>query len=63
MTTRKLRKILKQNQINAPEKAHEKRKISIHIPRRVITRTAQVTACLAPVCALGLGYVAMLRFV
>ena len=63
MTNRKLRKILKQNQINAPEKANEKRKIAIHIPRRVITRTAQITACLALVCALGLGYVAMLRFV
>ena len=63
MTNRKLRKILKQNQINAPEKAHEKRKISIRIPRRVIMRTAQVAACLALVCALGLGYVAMLRFV
>ena len=63
MTNRKLRKILEQNQINVPEKIHEKRKISIRIPRRVITRTAQVTACLALVCALGLGYVAMLRFV
>ena len=63
MTNRKLRKILKQNQINDPEKAHEKRKIAIHIPRRVITRTAQVAACLALVCALGFGYVAMLRFV
>ena len=63
MTNRKLRKILKQNQINVPEKAHEKRKISIRIPRRIIMRTAQVAACLALVCALGFGYVAMLRFV
>lgn len=63
MNNRKLRKILKQNQINVPEKVHEKRKIHIHIPRRVIMRTAQVAACLALVCALGLGYVAMLRFV
>lgn len=63
MTNRKLRKILKQNQINVPEKAPQKRKNSIRIPRRVIMRTAQIAACLALVCALGFGYVAMLRFV
>lgn len=57
MNDRKLRKILKENAINSrvtPPGASS---------RRHLRRLTQVAACLLVVCLLGVGYVAMVRFV
>lgn len=64
MTNRKLKKILKKNSIDPPRKKQTSHNyISIKIPRRSLIRAAQVAACLLLVCAMGIGYVAMVRTV
>lgn len=64
MTNRKLKKILKKNAIDPPrEKQTSNNYVSIKISRRAIIRAAQVAACLLLVCAMGIGYVAMVRMV
>lgn len=64
MTNRKLKKTLKKNAIDPPrEKQTSNNYVSIKISRRAIIRAAQVAACLLLVCAMGMGYVAMVRMV
>lgn len=57
MNNRKLRKLLKENAINSRMAS---RRTS---PQRYLRRLTQVAACLLIVCLLGVGYVAMVRFV
>lgn len=64
MTNRKLKKILKQNAIDPPrEKQTAPANVKVGISRRALIRAVQVAACLLLVCAMGMGYVAMVRMV
>ena len=64
MTNRKLKKILKQNAIDPPrEKQTAPANVKVGISRRALIRAVQVAACLLLVCAMGIGYVAMVRMV
>lgn len=64
MTNRKLKKILKKNAIDPPrEKQTAPANVKVGISRRALIRAVQVAACLLLVCAMGIGYVAMVRMV
>ena len=64
MINRKLKKILKQNTIHSPRpKQADAPAVGPRISRRTLIRGAQVAACLLLVCAMGIGYVAMVRMV
>lgn len=64
MTNRKLKKILKQNQINSPKESRPAHAgVRVKLPRRVLIRLTQTAACLLLVAAMGVGYVAMVRMV